>query len=203
MNFEIIDNIFQVTVLGGMGIISGVMAFKRQSREFLMLAGGYFCMSLATLYYVLCLIITGKVPQVFYVAEISWIAAYLFYLSVSLYRRNLREELCVPAVAGALMATIISALFKIMGPAPITTIAFAVTAGVIIYRSIYGLTQKDSPRLLDGLFLIMVLLQISLYVVSVFIKDYTTFNFYFLIDILLTMTMVSLFPALKMEVSSR
>ena len=48
----------------------------------------------------------------------------------------------------------------------------------------------------------MVVLQISLYSISVFIKDYTNFNLYFAIDIVLTLTMAALLPALKREVEA-
>ena len=142
MSFEIIDNFFQVIVIGLMALISGIMALRESSKEYLLLSCGYFCMSLATLYYVLCLIITGKVPQVFYVAEISWIAAYLFYLSVSLFRTNVQEKSCKPAAVGAVVVTVVSMLIKIMGPSPVTEIAFAVTAGTIVYRSIWGSVRK-------------------------------------------------------------
>ena len=89
MSFEIIDNIFQILVMFTAMCMAVVTAFRSRRKEFLMLAGGYGCFMMGTLYYVLCLIITGKVPQIFYVAEISWEAAYLFFLSVSLSRRKL------------------------------------------------------------------------------------------------------------------
>lgn len=202
MNFEVVDNVFQVTLLGSMAILSLIVALRRRSRIFLMLCGGYGCMSLGTLYYVLCLMITGKVPQVFYVAEISWIAAYLFYLSVSLFQKDIQMKGCNLAVVCALVYTVISVAFKIMGPSPspVTTIAFAVTVGTIAYRSVWGLCQNSSDKIPDVMFLLMVTLQLCVYIVSVFIKDYTRFNLYFLVDILLTLTMTALFPALKREV---
>lgn len=200
MNFEVIDNIFQVTLLGSMAILSLVVALRRRSRIFLMLCGGYGCMALGTLYFVLCLMITGKIPQVFYVAEISWIAAYLFFLSVSLFRKDIQEQGCKLAVACALLFTVVSMISRIMGPSPVTTIAFSVTVGIIAYRSVWGLCQESSDKLLDGLFLLMVTLQVGLYVVSNFFTDYTVFNLYFAVDIMLTLTMTLLFPALKKEV---
>ena len=111
MNFEVVDNVFQVTLLGSMAILSLIVALRRRSRIFLLLCGGYGCMSLGTLYYVLCLMITGKVPQVFYVAEISWIAAYLFYLSVSLFQKDIQMKGCNMAVVCALVYTVISVVF--------------------------------------------------------------------------------------------
>ena len=60
MNFEVVDNVFQVTLMGRMAILSLIVALRRRSRIFLLLCGGYGCMSLGTLYYVLCLMITGS-----------------------------------------------------------------------------------------------------------------------------------------------
>ena len=71
MNFEIVDNIFQILVLFCVMTASAVTACKKKSRDFLLLAGSYGCFMMGTLYYVLYLIIMGRVPQIFYVAEIS------------------------------------------------------------------------------------------------------------------------------------
>lgn len=100
MNFEIVDNIFQILVLFCVMIASVVTACKKKSRDFLLLAGSNGCFMMGTLYYVLYLIIMGKVPQIFYVAEISWLAAYLFFLSLSLSRRDLHGKL--PGVVSVL-----------------------------------------------------------------------------------------------------
>lgn len=117
MNFEIVDNIFQIFVLFCVMTASAVTACKKKSRDFLLLAGGYGCFMMGTLYYVLYLIIMGKVPQVFYVAEISWLAAYLFFLSLSLSRRNLRGRFPGAAsVFGTLLILCLVMAFQIFGP---------------------------------------------------------------------------------------
>ena len=77
MNFEIVDNIFQILVLFCVMIASAVTACKKKSRDFLLLAGSNGCFMMGTLYYVLYLIIMGKVPQIFYVAEILFIALFI------------------------------------------------------------------------------------------------------------------------------
>ena len=105
MNFEIIDNLFQVLVLFSAMAASAVTACKRKSRDFLLLAGGYGCFMMGTLYYVLHLIITGDIPQIFYVAEISWLAAYLFFLSLSLSRRSTKGNF--PGVISIFCAVLI------------------------------------------------------------------------------------------------
>ena len=135
MNFEIIDNLFQVLVLFSAMAASAVTACKRKSRDFLLLAGGYGCFMMGTLYYVLHLIITGDIPQIFYVAEISWLAAYLFFLSLSLSRRSTKGNF--PGVISIFCAVLIMCLifvFQIFGPALLFSLCFAVTEGTIVLR---------------------------------------------------------------------
>ena len=55
------------------------------SRSCLILAFGYASFMMGTLYYLLHLIILGHGPQVFYVAECSWMAAYFFFLSLLIF----------------------------------------------------------------------------------------------------------------------
>lgn len=135
MNFEIIDNLFQVLVLFSAMAASAVTACKRKSRDFLLLAGGYGCFMMGTLYYVLHLIITGDIPQIFYVAEISWLAAYLFFLSLSLSRRSTKGNF--PGVISIFCAVLIMCLifvFQIFGPALLFSLCFVVTEGTIVLR---------------------------------------------------------------------
>ena len=79
MSFEIIDNTFQVIVLAAMALLAFLLAFRRSSRSCLILAFGYASFMMGTLYYLLHLIILGHGPQVFYVAECSWMARISFF----------------------------------------------------------------------------------------------------------------------------
>ena len=80
-SFELIDNFFQIVVLLCAAAAAGIFALRRRSRDLLILSLAYACFAMGTIYYVLYLVIIGIWPQVFYVAEISWLAAWLFYLS--------------------------------------------------------------------------------------------------------------------------
>ena len=73
MNFELIDNSFQIIILGLSTIAALFLALRYKSRSLLILALAYACFCMGTTYYILYLVIMGKVPQVFYVAEISWL----------------------------------------------------------------------------------------------------------------------------------
>lgn len=95
-SFELIDNFFQIVVLLCAAAAAGIFALRRRSRDLLILSLAYACFAMGTIYYVLYLVIIGIWPQVFYVAEISWLAAWLFYLSAQILRT---EGMKVPLFA--------------------------------------------------------------------------------------------------------
>lgn len=86
MNFELIDNALQVTLLGLGALFSFIFALRHTSRRLLVLALAYSSFAMGTLFFVLYLVIIGTVPQIFYVSEISWLSSYLFLLSLQMFR---------------------------------------------------------------------------------------------------------------------
>ena len=78
MNFELIDNFMQVGVMLVAAVADIIFWFRQKDRIYIILALEHGCFMMGTLYYVLYLFIRGVVPQIFYVAEISWISSYLF-----------------------------------------------------------------------------------------------------------------------------
>lgn len=202
MNFEVIDNIFQLTVLLLMALLSLGMALRHQKREFLILSLSYLCFSMGTLYFVLYLALYGTPPQIFYVSEISWLASYLFSLSLLILRSE-TAKICFSwkAALCAAISAAASLLFQIFGPAWLMMLLFALTVGAIAYISVFRLEMLRTHSLLDAAQLVCVLLQISLYGVSLFFRDYTHFNFYFVVDLTLTACLVSLLPLLHREVT--
>ena len=111
-NFELIDNLFQIAVLLCACVAAGILAIRHRNRSLLILSLAYACFAMGTIYYVLYLVIIGIWPQVFYVAEISWLAAWLFYLSVQILPgEGKKDRFSLPAGAAAavIAATTISA----------------------------------------------------------------------------------------------
>lgn len=201
MSFELVENLSQVTVLGCSTLAATFLAIRYKDRRPLILAFAYACFFMGTLYYVLCLAVTGDVPQVFYVAEVSWLASYLFYLSLQIVRvvgLNLHFSKRAALTAAVFMVAII--LLQIFGPSYLMSGLLAVTIGVMVYLTILRLNTEGAFRLLDGIVLVCVVLQILLYVISSFPQDYTHFNLYFAVDILMTVLFVTLLPLTMREV---
>ena len=167
----------------------------------MVLSLAYACFAMGTTYYVLYLVIIGIWPQVFYVAEISWLAAYLFFLSLSLSRRSTKGNF--PGVISIFCAVLIMCLifvFQIFGPALLFSLCFAVTEVTIVLRCMEVIRRERKKHLLDSILLLVSWMQVALYIVSEFLSDYTRFNFYFVVDMVLTLTMASMYFALQREV---
>ena len=204
MNFELIDNCFQVGVLLCAALAAIAAALRQKDRLFLILAMFYICVSMGTLYWVLHIFIFGYVPQVFYVSEFSWLAAYLFLLSFQIVRADrVRPLLSLPALLCATVTAAVVMVFRIFGPAYFVSAAFAVVAPAIVYLAVWRLRRKSGKMLIDCWLLLCVGLQLLLVVVSVFMRDFTCFNLYFAVDIALTLSFAALLPLALREVTQK
>ena len=169
MNFELIDNCFQVAVLFCAALAAIAAAIRHKDRRFLILALFFICISMGTLYWVLHLFIFGDVPQVFYVSEFSWLAAYLFLLSFQMVRTDwVRPLFSLLALACALLTAAVVLAFQIFGPSYVVSAAFAGVVFAIVYLAVWRLRRKGGGGLIDCWLLLCVGLQLLLYVVSGF-----------------------------------
>lgn len=200
MNFELIDNLFQVTALFSMALASAVLAWRKKERQYVILMLFYACFAMGTSYFVLYLAVIGNIPQVFYVSEVSWLASYLFLLSLQIVRTE-HMHIRGSWKAGAVTAIIVTGSFavQIFGPSWFMVSAFACTAGTLAYLTVFRL-QSRKKSLTDVCILTSVSLQVLLYIVSCFLHDYTRFNLYFAVDFILTASFMALLPLLHREV---
>ena len=204
MNFELIDNCFQVVVLFCAVLAAIAAAFRRKDRRFLILALFFVCVSMGTLYWVLHIFIFGDVPQVFYVSEFSWLAAYLFLLSFQMVRTDrVRPFFSLPSLFCALLTAAVVLAFRMFGPSYFVSAAFAGVMSAIVYLAVWRLRRRGGGWLIDCWLLLCVGLQLLLFVVSDFMRDYTRFNLYFAVDITLTLSFAALLPLALREVAER
>ena len=195
MTLEILDNMAQAVIFGGMALFSALLALRRMDRRLMILALGYACFSMGTLFWTLHLAITNQVPQVFYVSEISWLASYLFFLSYQIVRsEGIRFCFSVFPALTALFFAASVLLFQIFGPSYLMSSLLALTFAAIAYLSVFRQFRRSGGKQTDFCLLLILILQILLYAVSVWTHDYTCFNVYFAVDILLTASLVALLP---------
>lgn len=203
MSFELLDNLFQVVVLFCAAIVATAQFIRRKERCCLILAFAYACFAMGTLFYVLYLAIIGTVPQVFYVSEISWLAAYLFFLSFQIARiEDWRVGFRWPAALYALFLAANVLVIRIFGPSWLVCAFFALTVGINAYLSGSRLGDRTAFRRLDACMLLALTLQITLYPISALMGDFTRFNLYFAVDLALTASLVALLPLRLREVTA-
>ena len=204
MNFELIDNCFQVAVLFCAALAAIAAALRHKDRRFLILALFFICVSMGTLYWVLHIFIFGNVPQVFYVSEFAWLAAYLFLLSFQMVRTDGVRPLfsLLPLFCALLTAAVVLAV-RMFGPSYFVSAAFAGVVSSIVYLAVWRLWCRGDGRFIDCWLLLCVILQLLLYVVSGFMEEYTHFNLYFAVDITLTFSFASLLPLALREVTGK
>lgn len=203
-NFEIYDNVFQTLLLMGMMVVSGAAGLKYSSRKLVVLACAYGSIMLGTLFYMLHLTIIGDIPRIFYVSEISWMAGYLFFLFLVILRQERKNVDFQPVPAMLAMFTLAASVHsEVMGNSILMSLAFGVIAGAIVYISSIRIRRAHlsgtHPAAFDRMMIAVVILQILVYFVSEYVSDFSTFNLYFAVDILFTLSLCSLFRMIRKE----
>ena len=204
-NFEIFDNVFQTMSLMVMMIVSGAAGLKYSSRKLVVLACAYGGIMLGTLFYMLHLTIIGDIPRIFYVSEISWMAGYLFFLLLVILRQERKNVHFQPVPAMLVLFTLIASVHSdVMGNSVLMSLVFGAITGTIVYisslRILHAHRSHISPAAFDWMMVAVVILQILVYFVSEYISDFSTFNLYFAVDILFTLSLCSLFWLIRKEV---
>lgn len=201
MNFEVIDNLFQAIVLSFSSAAAVVLAVRMRERRFLILAFAYICFAMGTIYWLLHIVIMGMVPQVFYVAEISWGASYLFYLSLQILRsEKIKVQFSIVPALVTIWAVWYITRYHILGPSQFLSDVCAVIMGAITYLAVLRLIRKEPGWRIDLQLLLILALQITVYVVSWRMANFIHFNLYFAVDILLTLSFAGMIPLLYREV---
>ena len=182
MGFELIDNLFQTVWLSASALAAGILAFRRRNRKILILALGYACFSMGTLYWLLNLAIINR-PS----------------LQIARTEGVRVRFSAIPAACAAVIAAA-GTLFGVLGPSRFMSALFGIVAGAIAYFSVFRLMRRETRCAADGVMLACVALQIAVYRVSgTLVNDYTRFNLYFAVDMLMTVLFSALLPMICRE----
>lgn len=130
----------------------------------------------------------------------SWMASYFFFLSLEiLYWEGLRPPFSPFALAAGVVIAGVVMRVQVFGPSPLMSGVLALTFGALAYLCFSALQKEKRLRPYEIALLFEMSLQILLFVVSEFIRDYTRFSLYYAVDILLTLTLVSFLPHILRE----
>lgn len=194
ISFEIIDNMFQISVLLICFMASAILAIKYKKQIYIALSGVYGSFMIGTLFYCLHLIIIGGTPHISYCAEISWLASFLFMMQIILQRAESRHKSFSWKAAACAILVMCSSLYnEMLGPSLIFVIAFTAVSGISVFVSVRTIEVNrkngEAVSCLDYFIPGIICLDMILYFVSSFYSDYTHFNLYFAIDILITVSL--------------
>lgn len=127
-------------------------------------------------------------------------ASYFFFLSLEiLYWEGLRPPFSPFALAAGVVIAGVVMRVQVFGPSPLMSGVLALTFGALAYLCFSALQKEKRLRPYEIALLFEMSLQILLFVASEFIRDYTRFNLYYAVDILLTLTLVSFLPHILRE----
>lgn len=138
------------------------------------------------------------IDNTFQVIVLAAMALLAFLLA---FRRSSRSCLILAfGYASFMMGTLYYLLHLIiLGHGPLMSGVLALTFGALAYLCFSALQKEKRLRPYEIALLFEMSLQILLFVASEFIRDYTRFNLYYAVDILLTLTLVSFLPHILRE----
>lgn len=193
---ETLDYGVQFLVLLACGVYIGFQAARTRDRGWLILGFFYTCYAMGDLYWLLCMLLEGETPKVFYISDLSWYASYIF---LSLLLRLVREgqppvRSLLPWLAPAFTAAA-GLFFSRWGDNPGNLIT-AVLMGWLGFLILRGLLEEDRPpvRRLHLVLAAFFLCEYGMWFASCFWSGDSPANPYFWFDSALTVILALLVP---------
>ena len=199
------ENALQIAVLLCCVPLAVYRAVPHRSRPWALLAFFYGNWLLGDLFWLFCLLLTGKTPEISIVSDLSWYASYLFlYL---LLREMARPEpggsrQFLPWLGFAFAFGM--AAFYMQWGEYLSNLIYAVLMGLLLYAAIRRLINRSrNPGCVSFSVLVLVfcLLEYALWTASCFRSDESLSNPYFWFDALLTVSFPFFLPAVKKAVT--
>ncbi len=166
------------------------------------MVGFYGCFALGALYWTLYLFLFSQTPQVFYVSEVGWISSVLFLLilqdKLALADgkgRSTRAAWLTPAVGVPLMV-----FFCTYGDI-LSNLIWCGLIMLVSFRAICGLSQKRA-RAFHAAALCFAVAEYALWTAGCFFESDSLRSPCFYLDLLLTGTVLALFPATRRAVEA-
>ncbi len=205
MIIEIVENIIQIVVLLACVGVALFHAGKYRSRTWTLLALFYGSWAMDDLFWLLCLVFTGDSPVLGAAADLNWYASLVFlYLLIAQISppESKKEKRVLPWIT-QIFAFAMAAFYIVKAGNVISNLIYAGLMGLAMFAA--------TRRLLDGehrnhrFFLIMVLffclLEYALWTISCFDWPENLANPYYWCDLMITVALALLIPAVKKAVA--
>ena len=204
---EIVDNAVQLVAALCCTVGSVIQAVRTRRQEWCILACFYGTFAMGLIYWLVFELLLSYTPRYFYVADLSWIASYLFMLTLEIAITVPEAEKFRTAAAWLSPVVGISlTLYYIQFGDVLSnalTCGFTTAAGWYAIRGIryyhrYGKTPEDRSRLrLHHVILVLIFLEYCLWTASCFWISDTMTNPYFWFDYMLSAALPALYAAAR------
>jgi len=207
---ELIDNAVQffITLLSGVG--AGILFYQKRIQAYFLLTCFFGSFALGTLYWTLNVLLYNHTPRVFYVSELSWLASFMFLLTLE-YTLSTSDERAFRHPAGWIVPVFCVPqllLYISRGDLLINLLMCGMTMAAAWYSVlglIYARRQSGKPRDKQHFHiavLCIVFLEYCLWTASCFWISDTLTNPYFWLDMLMTASLYALLPATRKAVET-
>lgn len=186
-------------------ILSLTFILRGRRRAFELTALFYSCYMLGNLYWQLHLLFYGLTPEVFYVSDVCWLAAWLFiycllrHVSTPGERRLRHPLLLFPPLFAAAMA-----LFYMQWGGFISNVISAIMMSLLMIHALRGLLylrgSREPRQVLYLAALFYCACEYVAWTASCFFWPYSVTSPYIWSDVLLTVSIVLLLPAARKAV---
>ena len=207
---ELIENLLQLLVTFAGACLAGFAYWKSRAQKYFLLFCFYGCFALGALYWTLYLLLFGATPRVFYVSEFGWVASMIFLriLQATLASQDehsfrSRRAWLAPAFGVPLLA-----FYCAFGDILSNLIWCGIMIG-LSYCAIRGLSYADTQtgaarnmRWFHIGVLCFVYAEYLLWTAGCFWPDTSLASPTFWCDMLLTLTILGLLPAVRKAVDA-
>ncbi|MBO5995351.1 MAG: hypothetical protein J6Q41_07550 [Firmicutes bacterium] len=203
--YETFENAFQILMLLISAGISLSLALKTHKKSWILLSLFYGCWVLGDIYWQLCLMLFGDIPQLSLVSDLSWYASFIFLYILLRYvePKSGFSKHFLPWLGP--IFTFAMALFFIFqnGVWQVgSNLVCALFMGILLYASISRIMdhKKEGTRgYLCVMVLFLILMEYGMWISTSFVLEDNLMHPYYWFDILLSISFVLYIPALKKE----
>ncbi len=205
---ELATNLIQSVATLTAFMVTVAIYNKTRRQAIFLLACFLGCFMLGAFHWTLHIILFNSTPQIFYVSELAWIAAYLFLLTLEYVMATKEEKqfrhpalllvpiFCIPQLI--LYLSFGEILGNLLMVGLTMAVAYFALRGFIFARKQSGETQN--MQYFHGAVLVIIFLEFALWTSSCFWIGDTLSNPYFWFDLMLSVALLVLVPATKKAV---
>lgn len=208
MGVELCSNVLQTIVAVATAITAVTWAHIGRKKEYVFVAGFFCALALGIGYWLTYQLLNMETPQIFYVADLTWIAAFLFLICLEMQitppqvKKYYHPLMCIPIVVAVPLTVYFctwgAVLVNILSVGSLAYVAY-LALGNLLYHRARGIASPYQG--IHRVCLVYVFTEYALWLSSCFWVSDTMTNPYFWFDFAITAELVWLLVATKKAVA--